>query len=85
MPEEKSQSEIKVYSTEACPYCVSLKSYLDEHNISYQEIDVGSDKKAAQEMIEKSGQMGVPVIEINGEVIIGFDKERINQLLGITE
>ncbi len=85
MTQENTQPNIKVYSTEACPYCVSLKSYLDEHNIPYQAIDVGSDKQAAQEMIDKTGQMGVPVIDIDGEVIIGFDKERINQLLGIEE
>lgn len=85
MTEEKKQKEVKVYSTETCPYCVTLKSYLDEHNIAYQEIDVGKDQQAAQEMIDKTGQMGVPVADIDGEIIIGFDKERINQLLGIQE
>ncbi len=85
MTEEKKQPEIKVYSTPTCPYCVTLKAYLDEHNFAYQDIDVGSDTQAAQEMIDKTGQMGVPVTEINGEIIIGFDKPRINKLLGIEE
>ncbi len=59
------------------------KDFLKEHNINYAEIDVGADREKADEMIKKSGQMGVPVIEIDGEIIIGFDKKRISELLGI--
>ncbi len=84
MTEEKKQS-IKVYSTKTCPYCVNLKEYLDEKGVKYEYIDVGEDKEAAKEMIEKSGQMGVPVTDINGEIIIGFDKPKINELLEIKE
>lgn len=73
--------EIKVYSTEFCPYCVSLKEFLKEHSIEFQEIDVTKDQKLQEEMIDKSGQMGVPVIEIGDEIIIGFDREKISQLL----
>jgi len=77
--------KIRVYSTESCPYCVTLKAYLDEKGFKYEDINVAEDKKAAKEMIKKSGQMGVPVLEINEEIIIGFDKVKINKILGIKE
>ena len=77
--------KIKIYSTPTCVYCETLKIFLKEHNIEFEEIDVSRDKKAQEEMIKKSGQMGVPVLEINGEIIVGFDKKRISQLLNITE
>ena len=76
---------VKVYSTSACPYCVTLKTYLKEHNIEFEDIDVVQDEKAREEMIKKSGQMGVPVVEIDSQIVIGFDKEKINQLLKITK
>jgi len=60
------------------------KDFFKEHNINYTEIDVGVDREKAEEIIKKSGQMGVPVIEINGEIIIGFDKKRISELLSIS-
>ncbi|MDD5433442.1 MAG: glutaredoxin domain-containing protein [Candidatus Pacebacteria bacterium] len=72
---------VKVYSTEFCPYCVALKEFLHENNIEFQEIDVTENQKAQEEMISRSGQMGVPVVEIDGEMIIGFDREKISQLL----
>jgi len=84
MAQEKKH-QVKVYSTPACPYCVTLKAYLEEKGVEYEHIDVAADKEGAKEMIEKSGQMGVPVSEIDGEIIIGFDKAKINQLLGIEE
>jgi len=74
---------VKVYSTPACPYCVALKNFLKENKIDFEDIDVSQDEKAREEMIQKTGQMGVPVIEINSEFIVGFDKERISQLLNI--
>lgn len=74
---------IKVYSTPTCPYCVTLKNFLKENNIQFDDIDVSQDEVAAKEMIDKSGQMGVPVIDINGEMIIGFNQERIKKLLKI--
>ncbi len=76
---------VKVYSTSACPYCVTLKAYLKEHNIEFEDIDVAQDEKAREEMVEKSGQMGVPVVEINGEIVVGFNKEIIKNLLKITD
>ncbi len=76
-------SKIKVYSTEFCPYCVALKSFLKENKIDFEALDVTEDLKAQDEMIDKSGQMGVPVVDIDGEIVIGFDRERIKQLLGM--
>ena len=73
---------ITIYSTPTCPYCKQTKQYLGSKNIAYKDIDVSSDEKAANEMIQKSGQMGVPVIDIDGQIIIGFDKSAINTALG---
>ncbi len=73
---------IRVYTTSTCPYCTMAKTFLKEKNIVFQEIDVGRDRKAAKEMVTKSGQMGVPVIEIDKKIIVGFDKEAITQELG---
>lgn len=74
---------VKVYSTPTCPYCVTLKEFLKDNKIDFEDIDVSSDEKAADEMVKKSGQMGVPVADINGEIVVGFDKEKIKQLLKI--
>jgi glutaredoxin 3 len=75
-------AEVKIYSTPTCPYCKMAKQFLTENNIQFEDADVSSNQTAAQEMISKSGQMGVPVIDINGQIIVGFDKARIKQLLG---
>lgn len=74
---------IVVYSTPTCPFCIRAKQYLKENNIQFTDYDVGSDPTKAQEMIKKSGQMGVPVIDIDGKIVIGFDKEKIKESLGI--
>ena len=76
---------IKVYSTNACPYCVTLKAYLKEHGIEFEDIDVSQDEKAREEMVKKSGQMGVPVVEIGKDIVVGFNKEVIKRLLKITD
>ena len=76
-------AKVKVYSTPTCPYCFTLKEYLEENNIKFEDINISNDKSAKEEMIEKSGQMGVPVVDIDGKIIVGFDREKINQLLGI--
>lgn len=76
---------IKVYSTPACPYCFTLKEFLKENNISFEDIDVSKDAAVRDEIIKKTGQMEMPVIDINGEIIIGFDREKITKLLGIKE
>lgn len=77
--------KVRIFSTPSCVYCVTLKEYLKNHNISIEEIDVSSNEQALNEMVEKSEQMSVPVIDINGEFIVGFDKKRINELLNIKE
>lgn len=76
---------VKVYSTPVCPYCVTLKNFLKEHNIQFEDIDVSQSELAQKEMIEKSGQMGVPVVDIDGQIIVGFDQDRIKQLLKIKD
>lgn len=74
---------VKIYSTSTCPYCIRVKQFLTDNNIDFVNFDVGADSLAAEEMVKKSGQMGVPVLDIEGEIIVGFDKERIKQALGL--
>ena len=75
--------KVKVYSTQTCPWCYKLKDWLKENKIKFEDIDVSKDNKAAQEMIKKSGQMGVPVTEIGQEIITGFDVEKLKKILKI--
>jgi glutaredoxin-like YruB-family protein len=75
--------KVKIYSTATCPYCVRAKQFLKENGIVFEDVDVANNKTAAEEMVRKTGQMGVPVLDIEGEIIVGFDKERIKQVLGI--
>lgn len=75
--------KVRVFSTPTCPYCVTLKEFLKEHKVEFEDINVGEDTQAREEMIQKSGQMGVPVVEIDGQIIVGFDKEKITNLLNI--
>lgn len=72
-----------VYSTPTCPYCHLAKQFLKENNVSFQEFNVAEDRAKAQEMIQKSGQTGVPVLDLNGKIIVGFDKQAIKQALGL--
>lgn len=72
-----------VYSTPTCPYCKMAKEYMKENSVEFKDVDVAADEKAAEEMIEKSGQMGVPVIDIGGEIIVGFDREAIKKALDL--
>lgn len=81
--EKKSQKNVTVYSTPTCSWCTVIKRHLQENGVQYREINVAADQKAAEEMVKKSGQQGVPQTEINGQIIVGFDKTRINSLLGI--
>lgn len=74
---------VKVYSTTTCPWCVKAKDYLKSKGIAYEDINVSLDPAAAKEMIEKSGQRGVPVLDINGNIVVGFDKPQIDKLLGL--
>jgi glutaredoxin 3 len=82
MPTKKLH-KILLYRTSVCPWCHKTEEFLKENKIKFKAIDVGNDRKAAQEMIRKSGQMGVPVIDIDGQIIIGYDKARLEKALGL--
>lgn len=74
---------VKVYSTATCPYCIKVKQFLKDNNIGFEDIDVSGNQEKAEEMVSKSGQMGVPVLDIEGEIIVGFDKGKITAALGL--
>ncbi|MBS3133384.1 glutathione S-transferase N-terminal domain-containing protein [Candidatus Woesearchaeota archaeon] len=73
--------KVTVYTTPTCPWCVKTKEFLAENKIEFEEVNVAAERKAAQEMFRKSGQMGVPVTDIDGEIIVGFDKARLKKAL----
>tara|TARA_B100000315_G_C14550305_1_gene575422 strand:- start:946 stop:1182 length:237 start_codon:yes stop_codon:yes gene_type:complete len=75
--------KVKIYSTPSCSFCHRAKDYLKANNIDFEDVDVSLDTQKAEEMVKASGQMGVPVIDIDGQLIVGFDKEKIKALLGI--
>ncbi len=75
---------VTVYSTPTCPFCKQIKSFLEENKVEFTDIDVSADQEEAQKMIKLSGQMGVPVTDIDGEIVIGFDRDKISGLLGLT-
>ncbi len=74
--------KVTVYSTDSCPYCVFAKDFFKKKGVTYVDKNVGVDREAAKEMIMKSGQMGVPVVDIGGEVIVGFRPDVFEKLLG---
>jgi len=75
------EPKVIVYSTKTCPYCVMAKRYLSEKGVKFEDCDVGVDRNKALEMMTKTGQMGVPVLDINGSVIVGFDRVAIDSAL----
>ncbi|MEM7813542.1 MAG: Uxx-star family glutaredoxin-like (seleno)protein [Candidatus Aenigmatarchaeota archaeon] len=77
--------EIKVYTTTYCPYCTLAKDWLKKHGMKFTEVNVENDEAAAKEMVKKSGQRGVPVIEIDGKIVVGFDKVALAKILGVKE
>ena len=81
--EGKMPNKVIVYGTSSCPWCHKTREFLKGKKIKFKDINVGEDQKAAKEMIEKSGQTGVPVIDINGEIIIGYDEPKLKKLLKI--
>jgi len=76
-------AKVIVYSTDACPFCVKAKDFLKEKNVEFEVFDVSKDQEKAQEMIKKSGQQGVPVLDIDGKIIVGFDQPAILGALGL--
>ena len=72
---------VKVYSTPVCPYCKQAKQWLTEHNVEFEDLDVVDNEEARNDLVEKSGQMGVPVLDIDGTIIVGFDAEKMKQTL----
>ena len=74
---------VTIYSTPTCSWCQIAKDHLQSSGIAFEDIDVSADMDRAREMVEKSGQNGVPVIDIDGEIVVGFDRARIDTLLGI--
>lgn len=77
--------KVKVYSAPSCPWCRAVKEFLKNHNIEFEDIDVSVDQDAAKEMVLKSGQMGVPVIEIDENIVVGFNKPLLEELLGLNK
>ena len=75
--------QVKVYSTPTCPWCQRVKKFLEDNGIAYQDLNVGADRAAREEMVRKTGQMGVPVIEIDGDFVVGYDEGWLRQKLGL--
>ncbi len=75
--------KVLIYTTPTCPFCHQVKDYLTEKKIVFTDYDVTTDNDKAQEMIDKSGQMGVPVLDVEGKIIVGFDREAIEKELGL--
>ncbi|MBI2587816.1 thioredoxin family protein [Candidatus Azambacteria bacterium] len=74
---------VKIYTTPTCPYCHMAKEFFKANNVEFQEFDVAADEKARNEMMEKSGQLGVPVIDVDGQIVVGFDEPKLKELLKI--
>lgn len=78
-----TQARVIVFSTPTCPYCNAVKRYLQQRGVPFKDIDVSRDPIAARDMVRRSGQQGVPVIDINGKIIVGFDRAKIDAALGL--
>jgi glutaredoxin-like YruB-family protein len=81
--DDQPKKRVVVYSTPSCPHCNNLKNYLRRNQVHFRDIDVSKDQKMAQELVKKSGQQGVPQTEINGRIVVGFNKPKIDEMLGI--
>ncbi|MCA9957860.1 MAG: glutaredoxin domain-containing protein [Chloroflexota bacterium] len=80
---DKKQPRVIVFSTPTCAYCNMAKRYFRDNGIKFRDVDVSRDAAAARDVVRRSGQMGVPVIDIGGKIVVGFDKPKINQMLGL--
>ena len=76
-----AEKQVVIYSTPTCPYCKRAKEYLTRREIPFKEYNVAADRKAAKEMVKRSGQLGVPVIMVDGEVLVGFHQDRLDEML----
>lgn len=83
MSETKPQPRVIVFSTPTCSFCNMAKKYFRNNRIKFRDVDVSRDPAAARDMVRRSGQQGVPVIDIGGKVVVGFDRNKINKYLGI--
>ncbi len=79
----KPQPRVIVFSTPTCTYCNAAKRYFREKGVKFRDVDVSRDQAAARDMVKRSGQMGVPVIDIGGKIVIGFDRPKIDRYLGL--
>jgi len=79
----KNFSMVKIYTTPTCPYCKLAKEFMAQHNVEFEEVDVSRDEHALHEMVAKSGQLGVPVIDVDGKIMIGFNRSKLTELLGL--
>lgn len=77
------QKEVTIYSTASCHFCHAAKDFFDEKGVKYTDFNVGEDIEKRKEMVEMTGQMGVPVIKIGDDVIVGFDQNKVSELLGV--
>jgi glutaredoxin 3 len=83
MATEKKQPRVVLFSTPTCTYCRTAKAYLRQRNIKFKDVDVSRDQAAARDMVKRSGQQGVPQILIGSKVVVGFDRQKIDKLLGL--
>jgi glutaredoxin-like YruB-family protein len=82
--QDSESKKVTVYSTQTCPYCTMVKTFLKEQNIEFDDVDVGKDRQKAIEMVKKSGQTGVPVTEVNGRMVVGFRPDDILKAMNST-
>ncbi len=78
---KNDSKQVKIYTTTTCPWCMKTKEFFRENNIRYEEANVGANEEARNEMFQKSGQLGVPVVDVNGTIIVGFDKDALKKAL----
>ncbi len=83
MTVEKPQPRVIIFTTPSCPFCNAAKKYLRERGIKFKEVDVSRDAAAARDMVRRSGQQGVPVLDIGGKIVVGFDRPKIDKYLGL--
>ncbi len=83
MSQSKPQPRVIIFTTPTCSFCNMAKQYFRQRNIKFTEVDVSRDAAAARDMMRRSGQMGVPVIDIGGKIVVGFDRPKIDRLLGL--